>query len=309
MGLTAVFYMPKLGLFAYIDDSGDAITEDIVLVATDTEKINVKYKNDSSKLVSLDANDAKIYVEDSDGNEVMKAENAALDINPGASKKLFADLELDIDATKSDAAKLHPGKAYTVKLLLDGELQDETVGIYVKDNTAKAESVSVGNVTAEFDATKVAELVFPVGFDLTELDADSFDVGVTNNGTFTVAASGSDWAVTIKAEDGTTVTAEAATISVRNYEKATGDSTAVILSTIADVNVSYTANDSGEVKEVKIEGEKLVAGQFVDDGSKVTLKAAYLTALVEDLADGDELEMTIKFADGTVLEVTVTVHK
>ena len=306
VGFGRPFYMGKSRLISYINQDTDNPVKDgkLTVKSSDNLVFDVKFENEADKSMVIEENKAILTIKDKDGNQIHAQTNSS-DIVVGSKAKV----DLFAGVNELNATKLAKYKGTTLTVTVEVADEKAELKVYVQHNEAKAKSVRYGNVTAEFDTNNKATLVFPADFDLDEIDVDEFVVEVTNNGTYEVEESqtANEYTVTVTAEDDTAGTN--ATITVKNYEKATGDATATIPATIADVVVNYTANDLGEVKEVKIEGEKLVAGQFVDDGSKIILKEAYLTALVEDLADGDELEMTIKFADGTVLEVTLTVQQ
>jgi|GEM_PF-2013329 len=303
------------GTVTYIDDSDKAITSDLTLAPTDTQVINVLYKNDSNKLVSLEADAAKLYVEDSDGNEVMSEKNTALELNPGVSKELFTDLTLAIDSTKAATDKLHPGKAYTVKLLLNGELQEETLDVYVKDNDARLKSftilgadVSMTN-TDNTDETLTLSLPF-TGTDLTKLTSKDVVVETQFGNTAVVEVTpaadntttdDATVKVTVTAEDGTTtkvytVTVSKATASDDTTLKSITVGGVVYTSPSPNTAVTLPAGTT-ETPEVTAVANHAAATVEITDATDVTANdgTANVTTIKVTAEDGTTQDYTITF--------------
>ena len=303
------------GTVTYIDDSDKAITSDLTLAPTDTQVINVLYKNDSNKLVSLEADAAKLYVEDSDGNEVMSEKNTALELNPGVSKELFTDLTLAIDSTKAATDKLHPGKAYTVKLLLNGELQEETLDVYVKDNDARLKSftilgadVSMTN-TDNTDETLTLSLPF-TGTDLTKLTSKEVVVETQFGNTAVVEVTpaadntttdDATVKVTVTAEDGTTtkvytVTVSKATASDDTTLKSITVGGVVYTSPSPNTAVTLPAGTT-ETPEVTAVANHAAATVEITDATDVTANdgTANVTTIKVTAEDGTTQDYTITF--------------
>jgi len=303
------------GTVTYIDDSDKAITSDLTLAPTDTQVINVLYKNDSNKLVSLEADAAKLYVEDSDGNEVMSEKNTAIELNPGVSKELFTDLTLAIDSTKAATDKLHPGKAYTVKLLLNGELQEETLDVYVKDNDARLKSftilgadVSMTN-TDNTDETLTLSLPF-TGTDLTKLTSKDVVVETQFGNTAVVEVTpaadntttdDATVKVTVTAEDGTTtkvytVTVSKATASDDTTLKSITVGGVVYTSPSPNTAVTLPAGTT-ETPEVTAVANHAAATVEITDATDVTANdgTANVTTIKVTAEDGTTQDYTITF--------------
>jgi len=160
--------------------------------------------------VTFEPIDLKLYVEDNETKAeviVVTANTGDVDVNPGATKNLFEnDLTLKVGTSTGELA---PGKAYTVKLLLDGELQDEVLNVYVKNDVKTAKSVTVKGVAATGSGTSYS-VELPFGTDLTKLVASDIVVVPTDANaaveTAVVATGGTSATVKVIAEDETDAT-------------------------------------------------------------------------------------------------------
>lgn len=239
MGVTAVFYMPKLGLFAYINATtgGVAIKDGKLVLSkgnTTAQVIDIEYKNDTRELAKL--KDAKLYIP----GKVEGALVPSVDVNPGETKKLGLDLSVK-------ASELGAGE-YTVNFLLDGKLQDETLTVVVLDNDVSVKKVTVAGVEAtEDDGTWTVQL--PYGVKAENVTVTAANITLNSDAAEVIDFTKVDdetYTFKVKAEDETeselqtielaetTIDADASSVSVA--ESVDADGNTLVTVTVIDTN-------------------------------------------------------------------------
>lgn len=312
---------PIAGAVTYINTTTigkvDIVDGKLTLKATDVaQTINVKYKNSTSKLVTFAPADLKLYVEDNATKQEVAAATANtsnIEVNPGATANLFAaDLALNPGA----GGNLTPGKAYTVKLILKGELQDETLSVYVKSNDSSLEKVTVKGVDADLTASP-ASVKLPAGTDLTKLAVSDVVIKSTHakatvkNVALNTSVTSAILTFAIEAEDGTS-TSYTVNISVTNPPTAATTTATFNISSPADVNLGFTLNDGVKVTGVKLGTRTLSSAEYTVDTppTAATIKKEAISdyVVVNGLVAGNEIKAVVTFQVGGSIEYTITLQ-
>lgn len=295
------------GTVTYVDANGKAITEDIVLKSGESKAINVKYYNSTTKLVTIDANKAKLYVEDNETvAEVVYAKNAAaVNVNPGATANLFAT-----NLTLGTGNGLAPGKEYTVKLILNDELQDETLSVYVKDNNKAVDKIVIQGVEAT-EASGTWTVQLPLGLDPERVTVKVSDIQLKSAKAKVVDLTQDEndktrWTFDVEAEDGTKL----GTQTIKLVETKISGTNSNASRTGKVVTVTVKDNSDNPVKGLKQSdfvfklSDNTVVGiaNFVE--SNTDLGRYVITLDVEDTVNLTGL--TLEVAGVTIATITTT---